>query len=295
MPLCEELIGEQLWAITVPAIAFECQYVYSAILGISALHLLSLNPDDISLKTSTYQYIDETIASHRQAITHIDSHNSLPLFTAALLLTIHTTIRPHCLSSDITSYTLPLQQFYLQEGIAQLYHQTKEHIIDTDVQAFIDARPAENETPINYFSPSQEGFTADHLLDIWRTKLSIPLERVSVYAAAFDLLALIKMSINQGEKAHWVQRKLSTVPGKLPKEFVSYLEQNDPLAMAIMARFFALSKFVDGVWRLRGMAGYEVTGIASLMPEEWMWSMDWPLGLLDDDSSITLEEMLHDR
>ena len=39
---------------------------------------------------------------------------------------------------------------------------------------------------------------------------------------------------------------------------------------------------MDNVWWLRGIPEREVRGIASVMPEEWKWTMAWPLNLVSE-------------
>jgi hypothetical protein len=54
MPLCEEAVGRHMWEVAVLQMAFDHEYVCSALLGVSALHLLSMNPADVSLKYVAY-------------------------------------------------------------------------------------------------------------------------------------------------------------------------------------------------------------------------------------------------
>lgn len=45
MPFCEEPVGLTMWSVNVPAVAYASESVYNGLLGITALHLLSLDPD----------------------------------------------------------------------------------------------------------------------------------------------------------------------------------------------------------------------------------------------------------
>ena len=55
------------------------------------------------------------------------------------------------------------------------------------------------------------------------------------------------------------------------------LEEGDPIALAILARFFALLKYIEELWGLKGTAEFEVRGLAGLVSEDWEWIMKWPL------------------
>jgi hypothetical protein len=59
------------------------------------------------------------------------------------------------------------------------------------------------------------------------------------------------------------------VPSVLGKDFHVLMQEEDPLSLTILARFFALLKFVDAPWWLQGTAEYEVKGLETLVPKEW--------------------------
>lgn len=45
MQFCEEPAGRDFWSVSVPSITFSCESVYNAILGVTALHLLTHHPE----------------------------------------------------------------------------------------------------------------------------------------------------------------------------------------------------------------------------------------------------------
>lgn len=59
------------------------------------------------------------------------------------------------------------------------------------------------------------------------------------------------------------------------------MEESDPFALAVVARYYALMGCVEGEWWLNGRAGYEVRGLASLVPGGCEEVMEWPLGVLE--------------
>jgi hypothetical protein len=52
------------------------------------------------------------------------------------------------------------------------------------------------------------------------------------------------------------------------------------LGFGSLARFFALLKYIEEPWRLKGTPEFEVRGLAGLVSENWEWSMKWPLEVL---------------
>jgi hypothetical protein len=60
------------------------------------------------------------------------------------------------------------------------------------------------------------------------------------------------------------------------------MQKADPLSLLILARLFALLKFVDEPWWLQGTAEYKVKGLETLVPEEWKWGIEWRLEILEN-------------
>jgi hypothetical protein len=90
---------------------------------------------------------------------------------------------------------------------------------------------------------------------------SLPTGRREIYAQALEYLEHVKLRIQAGEESHWIQRRLAILPGEVPAGFVGLLEEGDPLALAILARFFALLKYIEELWWLK---------VPSLKSEDWL-------------------------
>jgi hypothetical protein len=242
MPTCEEPAGLNMWAATIPSLAFECSYIYSAILGIAALHLLSLSPDDVALKAATYQYIDETVSAHREEISSVDSSNSLNLFTTSLLLTIHAKLRSRYEANTSVPYTLPINYFILQNGVQYLWNQTTEW--SSGVKAYINCyaelvpplappRPPES----HHHTYIHQDFPYDPLPNFVEVDTSITPNRKIIYTQALNYLSLIKDCILKGEKSPWIQHRLGIVPIVLEKDFHILMQEEDPLSLTILGGF----------------------------------------------------------
>jgi hypothetical protein len=68
-----------------------------------------------------------------------------------------------------------------------------------------------------------------------------------IYEEALTYLNTIYIALLRGEDAQWTYQRQCSMVSKLPKGFVGLLEQQDPRAMAILARFLALMKPCDGI------------------------------------------------
>jgi hypothetical protein len=72
------------------------------LLGISALHLLSIKPQDHTLALASGQYLGKTLKEHRAAVETKDLRNPEELIIAAVLIAHH-----HWLSASTNMYQEP--------------------------------------------------------------------------------------------------------------------------------------------------------------------------------------------
>jgi len=301
MPLAEEEVGREMWAIEVPNIAFDHPYVYSAVLAVAALHLLTDNPNDVLLQTATYQYIDESLSGYRNELSNINSDNALAVFTASILLGLNARLRYRCLGNNPPPYSLPLEFLHLQRGTKEIFYRTNQVIAGSGAKKWVDIRtdlrgepiPRPIETSAPYVNSHGFEFPSDRFLFCWDSSisLSIPSERKAVYDAALKYLAGLKDGMGYHDELRWIQRRLTWLIHGISREFVAYLEEGDPLAIVILSRFFALLKYVDESWWIAGSAEFEVLGMASLVGDEWKWAMEWPLEVLKVAVRVGAENM----
>lgn len=81
-----------------------------------------------------------------------------------------------------------------------------------------------------------------------------------------------------------MEQRLLTFLHRIPDHFVSLLEKREPIAMALLARNRAMFVYLEesAAWWIHGTEENRVyvravRGILSLMPSEWVWTMEWPL------------------
>jgi len=77
------------WQIDIPQMAFSSEIVLNALLGISAFHLLCLNPSDTSLDLASRKYLHTALVKQRAAMETIDFTNAEPIVVAGILLAFH--------------------------------------------------------------------------------------------------------------------------------------------------------------------------------------------------------------
>jgi len=78
-----------------------------------------------------------------------------------------------------------------------------------------------------------------------------------------------------------------------PQLFVEHLEENKPIAMAMMARDIALLDILPdtSAWWIHGagqckMSSTTVEGVCGLMPPEYLWMMHWPLKIISGEINL---------
>lgn len=91
-----------LWEVEIPQIAFSSELVLNALMGISALHLLSMNPQDHTLALVSGQYLGKALKEHRAAVETMNLRNPEELIIAAVLIAHH-----HWLSASTNMHQEP--------------------------------------------------------------------------------------------------------------------------------------------------------------------------------------------
>lgn len=261
--------------------ALEHPYLYNALLGIAALHKLSLDPECSSLRAATYQFVDNTVAGHRNDISQLNAGNAEALLVTSFLLFMHANLRSVYLSLDM-GYVPPVTAFRLQRGTRDLILATESLIGSSEIyQFFAHSSSPDREHDTSSTCPQMPILEDTALLPLLQYP-HVSSERKEVYISTLSLLQPILEALQRGTQTlQWVRQKLLTFPEEMPNEMIVFLENNNPLALAVVARYYALMRCVEGEWWLDGRARYEVGGLVSLMPEGWEEVMRWPLGVLE--------------
>ncbi|CAG8951121.1 hypothetical protein HYFRA_00006519 [Hymenoscyphus fraxineus] len=279
--------ASSIWTKKVPTMALEFPYLYNAMLGIAALHKLSLNPEHSSLRAATYQFVDHTIAGHRNDISQLHAKNAEALLVTSALLSLHAHLRPIYLSSE-KGYVPPVTAFRLQRGTREIVLATEPLIGTTEIhQHFANTASLDLEQPISTSTSTPSASTPrllipedTHLLPYLHSADVSP-QRKHLYTSTLQLLYPILSALRTGSHPiHWTRQRLLAFPEEIPSAMVGLLEEKDALALSILARYYALLGCVKGEWWLDGRAGYEIHGLTSLMPAGWETIMEWPLSLL---------------
>ncbi|RDW62835.1 hypothetical protein BP5796_11137 [Coleophoma crateriformis] len=293
-PPCLPGSSYPLWEVYIPQIAFTSELVLSALLAVSSLHLSASSPNDPRISQASSFYIDKTLRLYRATISDEDPEHVDVIFATAILLVHITWLSSHSIEDcDPFSIENHLQTFHLCKGLKLLSEKLAPRLIKSDVFANqVQSQPKPKQTPgmdeCQY--PSFREIARQDLANL-STHFDHSLataEDIEIYKlAAEDLTTTLALVSSGLIDVSFIEQEIASLLHRLPPRFVEMLREKDPIALALLARTFALLKIFDDdrAWWFHGVgekkvAQVAVNGIASLMPSERFWMMDFPLKII---------------
>jgi hypothetical protein len=270
-----------IWSTEIFQLAFQSgplNPLLDILLGVSAQHLKLVKPDDIFLSSAASVYFDRGLQRCNEMLSHIDK-NSCLLFTSSILIALQSLLLRQELARR-EPYNVPISWFRALRGVNVIASAGRPWIVDSKLRALLlDAQPQAQ---------------MDHVeVDATFTELLVGVagnsepDHVAVYESAVKYLHWIYVLGQGGEEIYSLRRKLLAFPSRVSSSFMSLLETSDPRALVITAHFFGLIQMVDDIWWLQGMAHREITGLLTIVPENWMWAMEWPVKQIQHSRSLT--------
>jgi hypothetical protein len=107
-------------------------------------------------------------------------------------------------------------------------------------------------------------------------------EMKATYEVFLAYVGSIYKGLQENEHPRRIFRRLLCLGVMLPISVIDLIEERRPRALAILAHYFAMAYSMNDHWLWYGLPDQEVDGIESLMPNEWMWAMDWPRRVLQE-------------
>ncbi|MCJ1226458.1 hypothetical protein MMC12_003110 [Toensbergia leucococca] len=256
-------------------------------MAIAAFHLHQLKVEDPALKAATHRHMGNAISKYRNAIPRLNQNSIDPVWVTGVMITLLSRLR-HFSSKDI--YTLPVELFRMTRGLRNVMLASRQWIPSSTMMIFLRG---------NAMGKLEELVRNEKTAQKTRKKFSALLnglgageegsEKEEVYVTALSCIDLICEEYERNGSAESIRRQLSGTAAFIPSEFANFLENQEPLAMAILAYYFAMMKFVEGVWWLQGVPEYEIRGIESLMPRECLWAIEWPLQVINAKDPLSLD------
>lgn len=269
------------WQIDIPALAYDEQCLMDAILAVAALHLRSLQPNDQALIRASHGYMASALAQYSSLLNSgVSAFNAEALFSTSALIAFQASASRRF--DEDGGYTLPLAWFHSFQGVKTVVMTSWQWLRTSDrVYPIINGQPA---LALN-LDPERKSFFAPLLEGMEEQIDSLPDRQKEETRQAYEhAVAFLNWSHQRP-----VRNRILGFAATVSRRFVELLDQRDPRALVIASCFFALTKAVDDVWWLQGIAKKEVNGICSLLPSSWWPRMEWPLRVANHEGPLDEE------
>lgn len=265
-----------IWQVHTPVLAFEHQFLLSAMISIAALHISKIGPYQQDMVVTHGMYHNAAKSQHRHAEKDLRAHNAEAVLLSTMLIALPAFISLQ--DTDVNSYSPPLHFFYMLAGNSPIFEQGPLLVSpSSEVRCILTAK-----------SETAQFLTAD-ILDIYLEQFSpllnwrapdelVDLEGETAYKAALRFIGRALSFIEGGiTNSSYIRRIIYLFPTIITSVFIDRLRDKNPRALVILSYYFCLLKAVENVWWMRGIADKEVYGIETMLPQEWKWAMCWPL------------------
>lgn len=291
--LDKTLVGQALWEVDIPQVAFSSPLVLNALLGISACHLWSLSPTDQNLAKVSRLYFGKALQLQRRALEEGKEQDVEAIYMAAIVLAHHCWLLYHS-GERREAYQIPLETYYMCNGHRALAEKAGRPF--SIYEFFGDHVPKEQARELPRQYPQFWHSAREDMKFLLERAEPARLGRADgeIYTKVAEEIKHIYYLIADGfEETSVIEDMIVTILHRVPPKFISLIEKKDPLAMGLITRNFALLGLLkntqswwihgDGQWKV---ANCSVHGIQSIMPPDWLWVMQWPLEVLSGDIGL---------
>ncbi|OIW30701.1 hypothetical protein CONLIGDRAFT_679467 [Coniochaeta ligniaria NRRL 30616] len=260
-----------------------------ALLTVSASHLLLTEPDDMELFSARQSYLILAMREQRKMVERlsVDTADAVCFTSLLLLINSFSMLRDRSLEE----YHPPLEWIHIGRGAGTVIWLSVEaahksgDFESSSMYVIAKSYPRFGEDQ-SYFSPvMREGF--EGILtqalpsgEVWDDATKEAYEKTLSYVGS------VHNAIRVGEPVYAICRRIQAFPLLMPAKFITFLEEQRPRALTVLAHFFAVVVQVHGVWWLRegedgeSTAKREVRAISKVLPPEWKALLVWPLEMV---------------
>ncbi|KAI0509462.1 hypothetical protein F5B22DRAFT_332381 [Xylaria bambusicola] len=292
LPATYGYTSKELWIDKVPQMAFQSDLLLDSLLAVAALHMQDLTPEDPKLEMSVNLYLDRTLTKHRYNLGRIENKLEEPLFLTAFMLCITTWNLAHR-RSPTSEYRIPTHVFALVRGCCALHRQYEKWLAQAGYDPGAIWLLAPNSALIQPDHPLLRDINQDieRLLDTFQIHI-MPTNEANLYKDTASCVVNLYTALVLKMDNTVVQRLVFTMADRMKPEYVELLEAGQPLALALYARILTVLGFIDHLWWSRGsnnrdVLHYSIHGISNMMPQHFLWAMEWPLKALAGEITLT--------
>lgn len=291
-------IMETMWQHEMPRIAFRSQYVMHGLLGFSALHLATVQPERaLLLRASATNHLDQALGFYRQDTGPATAENSDARFTFTWLVAMFAFAIP----SSVSPIDAMVELFSLVRGIEVVLQESLIWIIQGPfapilTRAFVESKglSADGSALSMAFAfqastshstgadcvPNEElpegmDFGLNHLDFMIGMHNMIPEDRRTCVLVLGELKQLYAQMLSS--QASCGMSMVMCFPKQDPSHFSLLLKRRLPQALIILAYYTVLLDLLDSRWWINGWGRRVLSDVVGSLGDEWKSWIDWPV------------------
>jgi len=232
-----------LWDFEIPQVAFSSPLVLNALLGITSLNLLSLNPNDQALFQSAWSHFDKAIMLQRAALDQMDRQNAEPMIIAAILLA-HYNWLAACNEDIPQPRRLEVETYNMCKGILELAEKSGPYLNKYSAIPVVKIEiPPGSRFDIKFTDVATQDMKT--LLGSLGARNISQDQKDACHNYAEEIAHLYTLIASGCKDNAGLEQKIVTILHRVPECFVQLLEVNDPTAMALLARAIMCLELLD--------------------------------------------------
>ena len=271
----------RIWQNDVPVMALKHDNLLYALFSYAATNLIRSNPDDAELVAARQRYLAVALGEQRKAVVELSIDNADAMCFAALL--IHSTHFAMLHERKHEPYMAPMEWLRMGRGAGetmQLALRTAREDTNSKIMTVLTAtKPAMPNLSVDSDFHEDLFPPFSNLLDIYGQDLDPNTRRI--YEITIMYLAGLQHDIDEGKPPLFLSRKIMGFSMLIPKEFDDFVQQEEPLALVVLAYFFAIVAQMKGApWWVGNAPNTEILALEKALPAEWHECMRWPVGII---------------
>ncbi|KXS97963.1 hypothetical protein AC578_3111 [Pseudocercospora eumusae] len=266
----------QIWRDEIPKVAFSHDYVMHGLLGFSALHKATLEPQNAGyLQAAAVDHLDKALVLYRQDRgVPATAENANAKFAFTWLVALFA----YAVPPSIPPIDAIVELFMLVKGIDAIVSDTWYWVAQGALAPMLNRGFQEAvTTSISGYNPLPDGmdFGLGHLDFMLGVEAMIYEERRSC-AIVLAELKQIYQTVLQTQGGCSIANILC-FPKQDSTSFAGLIKRKVPQAMIILAYYCVLLNVLDDRWWMQGWAARVLTDVLGDLDEVWKHWVEWPV------------------
>lgn len=276
-------IVEATWQFDVPRIAFQNDNLLYAIFAISATSMLRTRAFDTDLQTRRDRYLALTLQWQRKAIDGLSELNADAVSFAALLIQINSFAMLHERINSVCGHDAIIEWLKTGPGLGQIIAITIRAARRNPASKFgviMNAAPAYDSNVDYHFRHDIPPQSRDLLQGYLAQVEGLTPGTREIYEKTLRYLGTIHESNVEQKPSFYAARQIQGFSLLVPKAFIDFVDDRRPLALAVLAHFFAMVALVqDPPWWVGDAPVKAINTLSDALHvgrETILEEMEWP-------------------